>query len=147
MLERWYLGNLKSLSIMISAEKQRQLNARMGRLGVYEDDLVEKFIGGSGSGGQKINRTASRVYLKHATSGVEVQCQAGRSQSFNRYQARTLLCDRLEEAARREKLEKQRLRARERYRRRRRSKAQKRRMKETKTQRSEKKQRRKRIRD
>lgn len=132
---------------MISAEKQRQLNGRMARLGIYEDDLVEKFVAGSGPGGQKINKTASRVYLKHEVSGFEVQCQAGRSQSFNRYQARLLLCDHLEEKARQKKLERQRLRARERYRKRRRSKAQKRRLKETKMQRSEKKLQRKKIRN
>lgn len=132
---------------MISAEKQRQLRERMGRLGICEDDLVEKFVGGSGPGGQKINKTASRVYLKDEASGIEVQCQARRSQGFNRYQARMLLCDRLEERAKRAKLEKQRLRARERYRKRRRSKAQKKRLREEKTKRSEKKQRRGRIRD
>lgn len=127
---------------MISAEKQRQLSERMARLGVWEDDLVEKFVGGSGPGGQKINKTASRVYLKHELSGIEVQCQAERSQSSNRYQARMLLCDRLEEKVKRTKLEKQRLRSRERFRKRRRSKAQKKRLREVKTKRSEKKQRR-----
>ena len=117
----------------------------MDRLDVCEEDLVEKFIGGSGPGGQKINKTASRVYLKHTPSGIEVQCQAGRSQNQNRHQARILLCDHLEERARRERLEKQRLKARERYRRRGRSKAQKKRLQMEKTQRSEKKQRRKKV--
>jgi len=140
-----YLGNLKDLLIIISAEKQRQLSERMSRLGVCEDDLVEKFVGGSGPGGQKINRTASRVYLKHVPSGIEVQCQVGRSQGFNRYQARILLCDRLEKEARQERLEKQRLKARERYRKRRRSKAQKKRLRVGKTQLSEKKQRRRKV--
>jgi protein subunit release factor B len=114
----------------------------MDRLDVCEDDLVEKFVGGSGPGGQKINRTASRVYLKHIPSGIEVQCQAGRSQNQNRHQARTLLCDRLEERLRQKRLEKQRVKARERFRKRRRSKAQKKRLRAEKTQRSEKKQRR-----
>jgi len=141
----WYLGNLKGLLIMISAEKQQHLNERLGRLGINEDDLLEKFVGGSGPGGQKINRTASRVYLKHVSSGIEVQCQAGRSQGFNRYQARILLCDRLEERARQRRLEKQRLKARERFRKRRRSKAQKKRLQTEKTQHSEKKQRRKKV--
>ena len=140
-----YLGNLKDLFIMISPEKQQHLSKRMDRLGVCEDDLVEKFIGGSGPGGQKINKTASRVYLKHVPSGIEVQCQAERSQNQNRHQARTLLCDHLEEKARRERLEKQRLKARERYRKRRRSKAQKKRLRAEKTKRSEKKQRRKKV--
>jgi protein subunit release factor B len=131
---------------MISAEKQQQLSERMRRLGIHEDDLVEKFVGGSGPGGQKINRTASRVYLKHIPSGIEIQCQAGRSQTLNRHQARTLLCEHLEERARRERLEKQRLRAKERFRKRRRSKAQKKRLQAEKTKRSEKKQRRGKVR-
>ena len=132
---------------MISAEKQQQLNERMDRLGVSEDDLVEKFVGGSGPGGQKINRTASRVYIKHFPSGIEVQCQAGRSQNHNRHQARILLCDRLEESLRLVRLEKQRLKARERYRKRRRSKAQKKRLRAEKIQRSEKKRRRGKVGD
>ncbi len=130
---------------MVSAEKQKQLKLRLLRLGIHEEDLSEKFIAGSGPGGQKINKTASRVYLRHDASGEEVQCQVGRSQSFNRYQARMLLCERLEEKKRQKKLEQQRLRARERYRKRRRSKAQKKRLRATKTQRSEKKQRRKNV--
>jgi len=130
---------------VISDEKQQQLGKRMDRLGVCEDDLVEKFVGGSGPGGQKINRTASRVYLKHIPSGIEIQCQAGRSQNQNRHQARSLLCDRLEEKKRRERLEKQRLKARERYQKRKRSKGQKKRMQVEKTQRSEKKQRRRKV--
>ncbi len=131
---------------MISAEKQRQLIERMRHLGVHEDDLVEKFVGGSGPGGQKINRTASRVYLKHLPSGIEVQCQAGRSQTFNRHQARILLCEHLEERARRKRMEKQRLRAKERFRKRKRSKAQKKRLRAEKTKHSEKKQRRRKVR-
>lgn len=132
---------------MISNEKQKQLQLRLQSLGISENELIEKFVAGSGPGGQKINKTASRVYLKHEASGLEVQCQAGRSQTFNRYQARLLLCERLEEIRRKEKLERQRLRARERFRKRRRSKAQKRRLRVTKSHRSEKKQRRKGVRE
>ncbi|MCF6312500.1 MAG: peptide chain release factor-like protein [Verrucomicrobiales bacterium] len=130
---------------MISGEKQRQLELRLKKLGVFEEDLTEKFVTGSGHGGQKINKTSSRVYLKHEPTGLEVQCQAGRSQSFNRHQARVLLCEHLEERNQRDKLEKQRLRAKERYRKRRRSKSQKRRIQADKTLRSVKKQRRRRV--
>ena len=86
---------------MISAEKKEQLQKRMRALGIDEDDLIEKFVRGTGSGGQKINKTSSTVYLKHGPSGIEIKCQAGRSQSVNRFQARTELCDQLE--ARRKK--------------------------------------------
>ncbi|MBT7960060.1 MAG: peptide chain release factor-like protein [Akkermansiaceae bacterium] len=69
----------------------------MAGLGVTEENLTEKFIQGSGSGGQKINKTASCVYLKHAHSGIEVKCQQQRSRELNRYIARRELCERLEE--------------------------------------------------
>ena len=88
---------------MISAEKKEQLERRMAALGIDEDDLVEKFVRGTGSGGQKINKTSSTVYLKHEPSGIEIKCQAGRSQAMNRFQARTELCEQIE--ARRKKLE------------------------------------------
>ncbi|MEK7953687.1 peptide chain release factor-like protein [Luteolibacter sp. Y139] len=71
---------------------------------IAEDDLVEKFILGSGAGGQKINKTSSCVYLKHIPSGIEVKCQSHRSREMNRFQARHELCDRLE-GNRREKVQ------------------------------------------
>ena len=89
---------------MISAERQEALRARMEKLGVLEDDLVEKFVLGAGSGGQKINKTHSCVYLKHEPTGIEVKCQEGRSQAANRHSARVALCEAIEgrrEASRR----------------------------------------------
>src|ERR1700741_5444896 len=79
------------------ADKWEELAARMGRLGIRESDLIEKFILGSGSGGQKINKTSSCVYLKHIPTGIEVKCQKDRSREMNRYYARKELCQRLEE--------------------------------------------------
>jgi peptide chain release factor len=81
---------------MVSPEKQAALDARMAALGIAEDDLVEKFVLGSGSGGQKINKTSSCVYLKHLPTGIEVKCQANRSREMNRFHAREELCDRIE---------------------------------------------------
>ena len=72
---------------MIGPEKQAALEQRMAALRVSEEDLVEKFILGSGPGGQKINKTSSCVYLKHVPSGIEVKCQSGRSREANRHQA------------------------------------------------------------
>ena len=69
---------------------------RMQRLGIREADLEEKFIRGSGAGGQKVNKTSSCVYLLHRPSGIEIKCQWERSQSLNRFFARRELCDRLE---------------------------------------------------
>jgi len=80
----------------ISQSKQLLLEERMRKLGVREQDLVEKFVLGSGKGGQKINKTSSCVYIRHVPSGLEVKCQRERAQSLNRYVARRELCDRLE---------------------------------------------------
>jgi peptide chain release factor len=92
---------------MISEEKQNALLERLSRVGVREEDLIEKFILGSGSGGQKINKTSSCVYLKHLPTGTEVKCQQERSRELNRYYARHALCDKLEEALFQEKSRKQ----------------------------------------
>ncbi|HMD60242.1 MAG TPA: peptide chain release factor-like protein, partial [Opitutaceae bacterium] len=45
---------------------------------------------------QKINKTSSTVWLRHGPTGIEVRCQAERSQSANRELAWGELCDRLE---------------------------------------------------
>ncbi len=84
-------------------DKWEELTARMQKLGIQESDLIEKFILGSGSGGQKINKTSSCVYLKHVPTGIEVKCQSTRSQELNRLYARRELCEKLEERLFKEK--------------------------------------------
>jgi peptide chain release factor len=78
-----------------SPSKQHALADRMRQLGVVDSDLVEKFVLGSGKGGQKVNKTSSCVYLRHIPSGIEVKCQQSRSRELNRFMARRELCDRL----------------------------------------------------
>jgi protein subunit release factor B len=80
----------------VSAEKQTALEQRMLALGVVETDLLEKFVRGSGSGGQKINKTSNCVFLKHIPSGVCIKCQLDRSRELNRFLARRELCEQLE---------------------------------------------------
>ncbi len=81
----------------VTPEKQKQLIERMERLGIRETDLEEKFLLGSGRGGQAIHKTSSCVYLKHLPTAIEVKCQADRSRALNRFLARRALCDKLEE--------------------------------------------------
>ena len=81
----------------ITQSKQEQLAARMKKLGILDADLTEKFILGSGKGGQKVNKTSSCVYLRHEPSGIDVKCQKERSRAINRFFARRALCDRFEE--------------------------------------------------
>jgi protein subunit release factor B len=82
---------------MITQEKWEKLQERMKALGIREEDLAENFIRGSGSGGQKINKTSSCVQLRHAPSGIEIKCRQSRLQASNRFFARRELCDKLEE--------------------------------------------------
>lgn len=80
-----------------------ELLLRMRRIKVYERDLVERFIRGSGPGGQKVNKTSSCVQLRHITSGTEVKCQQSRSLMANRIRARNLICSILEDQERKRK--------------------------------------------
>lgn len=69
----------------------------MQELNIKDVDLEEKFILGSGKGGQKINRTSSCVQLKHLPTNIVIKCQESRSRELNRYYARKELCERLEQ--------------------------------------------------
>lgn len=91
-----------------------ELQARMEAAQVQEQDLVERFILGTGSGGQKINKTASCVQLQHRPSGIEIKCQDSRSRDDNRRLARIRLCQEIEDRRRTEKLERKRRQARQR---------------------------------
>jgi len=124
---------------MIRKEKFDELHERMERLGIQEGDLVEKFILGSGSGGQKINKTSSCVYLKHVPTGIEIKCQRERSRELNRYYARKDLCDRLEEKIEHKKSERQQMIEKIRRQKRRRSRKSKEKTLAAKKQQSEKK--------
>ncbi len=80
---------------MINKDKWDKLREKMTTLLIDETQLIEKFIIGSGSGGQNLHKTASTVYLKHLPSGLEVKCQDSRSREDNRYFARARLCEKL----------------------------------------------------
>ncbi len=125
---------------MPSPEKWKALEARMLKLGILPADLTEKFIRGSGAGGQKINKTASCVYLKHTPSGIEVKCQAERSRELNRFIARKELCESYQEKILGIQSARQQAREKIRRQKRRRSRRQKNRMLDDKSKHSEKKQ-------
>ena len=77
-----------------------QIHRRLNSLGVRIEDVDERFVCGAGPGGQKINKTSSTVWLRHRPTGIEVRCQAERSQSANREQAWAELAAKLESRAR-----------------------------------------------
>jgi len=80
----------------VKPEKEKDLLERLARLGVKDSDLEEKFIRSQGKGGQKVNKAATCVYLKHLPTGLEVKCQRERSQALNRFLARRILVEKLE---------------------------------------------------
>ena len=111
----------------VTPAKEAELRARMAACGVEETELSEQFIRSGGPGGQKVNRTASGVYLRHNPSGLEVKMQRARRQGLNRFYARRRLCELLEarqlgehspEARKRARLRKQKERRRRRARKR-----------------------------
>jgi protein subunit release factor B len=79
------------------------IQGRLAALGFAAADVDERFVRGSGPGGQKINKTSSTVWLRHGPTGLEVRCQAERSQAANRDQAWRELCAKLEARIRTEK--------------------------------------------
>lgn len=84
------------MSEPVTPEKSAALEQRMAALGIAAADLLEKFVRGSGAGGQKINKTSNCVFLKHLPTGVCIKCQIDRSREMNRFLARRELCDQLE---------------------------------------------------
>jgi peptide chain release factor len=107
----------------VSLEKADQLARRMAALGVSEADIEESFVRSGGHGGQNVNKTSTCVMLVHRPTGLQVKCQETRQQGLNRFIARRVLLDKIEEkqkgfvAAQRAEIEKIRRQKRRRSRR------------------------------
>lgn len=127
---------------------QKKLNAllrRMKALGIEEDDITEKFIHGSGRGGQKLNKTANCVYLKHEPTGIEVKVQKSRKREMNRFFARRELCNKVEAKLKGKKSKEERRRYKIRKQKARRSRRAKEKMLEEKKKQAQKKESRQKI--
>ena len=124
---------------MITPETVEKIKQLMVSASVFEEDLDEKFILGSGPGGQKVNKTSSVVRLFHEPSNLTVKCGKTRSREMNRWLARRELAEKILE--REQSILSKRRQEEERIRRqkRRRSRRQKAKMLADKRQHSEKK--------
>jgi peptide chain release factor 1 len=69
--------------------------AQVADLHLTDRDLSWSTCRGTGSGGQKRNKTSSTVRLKHEPSGTQVRCETSRSQLHNREAALAILRARL----------------------------------------------------
>lgn len=85
----------------VGPEKEEQLAQRMTALGVRDTDVEETFVRSGGHGGQNVNKTSTCVMLLHRPTGLQVKCQTTRQQGMNRFLARHLLLDKIEEIRRR----------------------------------------------
>jgi peptide chain release factor len=124
-----------------------QIAVRLDALGTNSTEVEERFVRGSGPGGQKINKTSSTVWLLHRPTGIEVRCQRERSQAANREWAWEELCKKLENRQRAARDEVTAVREAERRRTRQKSRGQKARMVESKHRRAKQKARRGRVND
>ncbi|XP_050518338.1 mitochondrial translation release factor in rescue [Diabrotica virgifera virgifera] len=69
---------------------------------LLDKDIEEMHVRGSGPGGQKINKTANCVVMKHIPTGIVVKCQETRELHKNRVIARSLLQTKLDNFVNRE---------------------------------------------
>lgn len=83
-----------------TGEYALQPGSRKYPLILDEKDLAEKFIRGSGPGGQAINKLSTNVQLTHVPTGTKVTCQETRSRDRNRELARRRMSLALEKLVR-----------------------------------------------
>src|SRR5579863_9757521 len=84
-------------ALPVSPDKEQQLKKRMDAMRVRESDIEETFVRSGGHGGQNVNKSATCVMLLHRPTRLQVKCQTTRQQGLNRFIARRLLLDKIEQ--------------------------------------------------
>lgn len=80
----------------IRPEKIAALREKISFLKIDISNVEEKFIKGSGHGGQKINKTNNTVELFYPPLNIRVKCQRERSRALNRFIALRELVEEIE---------------------------------------------------
>ncbi|WP_426554177.1 peptide chain release factor family protein [Leptospira interrogans serovar Pomona] len=81
----------------VSVEKESKLLELMEILQIKETELEESFTRSGGKGGQNVNKVSTAVHLRHKPTGIEVKCSLYRTQGLNRYKARAILCEKIQD--------------------------------------------------
>lgn len=133
------------MNLGIGKDKEEALKLRMISLGIKDSDIEEKFICSGKNGGQNVNKVSTCVYLKYIPLNIEVKCQQERSQALNRFLARRILVNKIDEVILGKKSQKQKENEKIRRQKRRRSRRAKDKMLESKKLHSKKKDFRKKL--
>lgn len=95
-LYRSHALNGQVLCRTFAAVKNSDEGTKVTKIVLNESDLIEKFVRGSGPGGQNVNKTSSKVQLTHVPSGITVSSNETRETSANRKIARRKLTEQLD---------------------------------------------------
>lgn len=82
--------------IDIKNSKISDLLDRLKEMEIALTDIEEKFVKGSGKGGQKKNTVSNRVVVTHVPTGIQASSQRDRQRSHNRFFALRILVEKLE---------------------------------------------------
>jgi methylenetetrahydrofolate dehydrogenase (NADP+)/methenyltetrahydrofolate cyclohydrolase len=82
----------------VRREKIEDIKKKIDTLGIKLSDIEEKFVKGSGKGGQKKNKTNNTVFLRYIPTNITVKCGSTRSLSLNRFIALRTLIEKIEKS-------------------------------------------------